>query len=140
MAPASVGEVHFDIPQRDVLIDARFRSRSQDSRHTLAWLAAQSSVDPDRIGVIGASRGAELALLLGTLYPRVRVVVAYMPSNVVARGAAIRARGSTPRRSAADRLRRCRRPVVAIRWKRRAPRFRLNGSTGKGDGVWPSAD
>ena len=50
------------------------------------WLAAQPSVDPNRIGVIGASRGAELALLLGGLYPRLRVVVAYMPSHVVVRG------------------------------------------------------
>jgi dienelactone hydrolase len=50
------------------------------------WLAAQASVDPDRIGVVGASRGAELALLIGVLYPRIRVVVAYMPSNVVWRG------------------------------------------------------
>jgi dienelactone hydrolase len=50
------------------------------------WLAAQPSVDPNRIGVIGASRGAELALLLGALYPRLHVVVAYMPSHVVVRG------------------------------------------------------
>ena len=50
------------------------------------WLAAQPSVDPNRVGIIGASRGAELALLLGGLYPRLRVVVAYMPSHVVVRG------------------------------------------------------
>jgi dienelactone hydrolase len=52
----------------------------------ITWLAAQPSVDPNRIGVIGASRGAELALLLGGLYPSLRVVVAYMPSHVVVRG------------------------------------------------------
>lgn len=52
----------------------------------IAWFAAQPSVDPDHIGVIGASRGAELALLLGSGYPRLHVVVAYMPSNVVIRG------------------------------------------------------
>jgi dienelactone hydrolase len=52
----------------------------------MTWLAAQPSVDANRIGVVGASRGAELALLLGTVYPRLRVVVAYMPSNVVVRG------------------------------------------------------
>ena len=52
----------------------------------IGWLAAQPSVDSNRIGVIGASRGAELALLLGGLYPSLRVVVAYMPSHVVVRG------------------------------------------------------
>jgi dienelactone hydrolase len=52
----------------------------------LNWLAAQPSVDPDRIGVVGGSRGAELALLLGALYPRLRAVAAFEPSNVVWRG------------------------------------------------------
>jgi len=52
----------------------------------LQWLAAQPSVDARRIGVLGASRGAELALLLGVAYPDIRAVVAYMPSNVVWRG------------------------------------------------------
>jgi dienelactone hydrolase len=52
----------------------------------ISWLAGRPSVDPTRIGVIGASRGGELALLLGALYPDLRVVVAYMPSHVVVRG------------------------------------------------------
>jgi dienelactone hydrolase len=52
----------------------------------LRWLAAQPSVDVGRIGVLGASRGAELALLLGASYSNIRAVVAYMPSNVVWRG------------------------------------------------------
>ncbi len=54
--------------------------------NAIAWLAAQASVDANHIGVIGASRGAELALLLGSIYPRLHAVVAYMPSNVVVRG------------------------------------------------------
>jgi dienelactone hydrolase len=49
----------------------------------LDWLAAQPSVDPSRIGVLGTSRGGELALLLGSAYPQIRNVVAYVPSNVV---------------------------------------------------------
>lgn len=37
----------------------------------------------DRIGVIGASRGAELALLLGATFPQIRAVVGYVPSGVM---------------------------------------------------------
>jgi dienelactone hydrolase len=48
----------------------------------LEWLSAQPSVDPGRIGVLGISRGGELALLLGSIFP-IRTVVAYVPSNVV---------------------------------------------------------
>ena len=47
------------------------------------WLKAQPGVDPARIGVVGISRGGELALLLGATYPQVRAVVAYVPSHVV---------------------------------------------------------
>jgi dienelactone hydrolase len=48
----------------------------------LAWLAAQSEIDPDRIGVLGISRGAELALLSGAKFGNIRAVVAYAPSSV----------------------------------------------------------
>jgi len=52
----------------------------------LQWMSAQPSVDPSRVGVLGLSRGAELALLLGTIHRDVDAVVAYMPSNVIVRG------------------------------------------------------
>lgn len=52
----------------------------------LQWISAQPSVDRSRVGVLGLSRGAELALLLATIYPDLHAVVAYMPSNVVVRG------------------------------------------------------
>ena len=48
------------------------------------WLKSQPSVDPNRIGLLGTSRGGELALLLGATYPSFfRVVVANVPSSVV---------------------------------------------------------
>jgi dienelactone hydrolase len=49
----------------------------------LVWLAQRPEVDPNRIGVIGGSRGGELALLLGATYPQIRAVVALVPSGVV---------------------------------------------------------
>lgn len=49
----------------------------------LAWLARHARVDAERIAVIGVSRGGELALLLGATYPRIRAVVAYVPSGFV---------------------------------------------------------
>ncbi|RPH43500.1 MAG: acyltransferase, partial [Burkholderiales bacterium] len=49
----------------------------------LDTLAALPSTDADRVGVFGASRGGELALLLGARCPRLRAVAAFMPSGVV---------------------------------------------------------
>ena len=40
-------------------------------------------MDPSRLAVMGASRGGELALLLGATFPMLRAVVAYAPSHVV---------------------------------------------------------
>ncbi len=48
----------------------------------LGWLKAQPEIDALRIGVLGISRGAELALLLGTRFPEVHAVAAYAPSSV----------------------------------------------------------
>ena len=48
------------------------------------WLARQEGlVVPNDYAVMGVSRGAELALLLGSRYPEVRAVVAIAPSSVV---------------------------------------------------------
>lgn len=49
----------------------------------IRWLQAQEGVRADRIGVMGTSRGGELALLLGATYPEIRAVVGYVPSGVV---------------------------------------------------------
>jgi len=47
-----------------------------------AWLGRQPEVDARRMGVLGVSRGAELALLLSSTFPEIRAVVAYAPSAV----------------------------------------------------------
>jgi dienelactone hydrolase len=46
------------------------------------WLGHQPTVDADRIGIVGTSKGAELALLLGSRYPQLKAVAAYAPSSV----------------------------------------------------------
>lgn len=49
----------------------------------LAFLRAQPTVNPNRIAVVGGSKGAEAALLVGTRDRKVKAVVAGMPSSVV---------------------------------------------------------
>jgi fermentation-respiration switch protein FrsA (DUF1100 family) len=49
---------------------------------TFSWLSAQPEIDMQRLGVLGVSRGAELALLLGTTFQQIRAVVAYAASSV----------------------------------------------------------
>jgi dienelactone hydrolase len=47
----------------------------------LAWMMQRPEVLSDRIGVMGTSRGGELALQLGSMYPQIRAVVAYVPAS-----------------------------------------------------------
>jgi dienelactone hydrolase len=48
----------------------------------LGWMQKQPQILPDRLGVVGTSRGGELALQLGSMYAQIKVVVAYVPANV----------------------------------------------------------
>jgi dienelactone hydrolase len=50
--------------------------------HAMLWLGRQPEIDVRRMGVLGISRGAELALLLSSTFPEIRAVVAYAPSAV----------------------------------------------------------
>lgn len=49
----------------------------------LDWMATQDAVQGEQCALIGFSRGAELALLLGATFARVAAVVAYAPSSVL---------------------------------------------------------
>ncbi len=49
----------------------------------IAWMQRHPRIAGDRIGVVGESRGGELALLLGATFTSVRAVVAYVPSGLV---------------------------------------------------------
>ena len=48
----------------------------------LAWMMQRPGIAADRIAVMGTSRGGELALQLGSMYPQIKAVVAYVPANV----------------------------------------------------------
>lgn len=50
------------------------------------WLGKQPCVANGSIGLIGASRGGELALLAASLFPQVQAVVGYTPSGVIWEG------------------------------------------------------
>jgi pimeloyl-ACP methyl ester carboxylesterase len=49
----------------------------------IAWMKRHRAVTRDNLAVLGASRGGELALLLGATFPQITAVVAYVPSAIV---------------------------------------------------------
>jgi len=48
----------------------------------LIWMMERPEIIADQIAVMGTSRGGELALQLGSMYPPIKAVVAYVPANV----------------------------------------------------------
>jgi carboxymethylenebutenolidase len=57
-------------------------------RDAMTWLAKQPSADPDRLGVVGISLGAALALEAGAADPRIKAIVDYfgpLPEGMAAR-------------------------------------------------------
>lgn len=72
-----------DLPPRLVGVPLASVERAVD------WLATHEQVREDPLGVVGWSRGGELALLTGTRCDRVRTVVGYVPSTVVFQGNAL---------------------------------------------------
>ncbi len=45
----------------------------------ISWMMSRPEVVPNRIAVLGMTRGAEAALQVGSLYPEIKAVVAYAP-------------------------------------------------------------
>ncbi|HEY0759071.1 MAG TPA: acyl-CoA thioesterase/bile acid-CoA:amino acid N-acyltransferase family protein [Acidisarcina sp.] len=48
----------------------------------IAWLSKRPEAAPGRLGIVGTSRGGELALQLAAIYPQLKAVVAYVPADV----------------------------------------------------------
>jgi dienelactone hydrolase len=65
----------------------------------LDWLKQQPDVDPARIVVMGASKGAEAALLLASRRPDLRAAVAGMPTSVAWKGVNWSKGGQSPHAS-----------------------------------------
>ncbi|MDB5433199.1 MAG: dienelactone hydrolase [Caulobacter sp.] len=63
------------VPRRLIEIPLEYLFRGID------WLKARPEVRPDRVAIMGQSRGGELALLLGSLRSDVAAVIAYVPSG-----------------------------------------------------------
>jgi dienelactone hydrolase len=49
----------------------------------MKWLDGRPEADATKLAVMGGSRGGELALLLGATFPRIKAIVARVPSGVV---------------------------------------------------------
>lgn len=53
-------------------------------QNAFVWLKKQPQIDGSHIGLYGVSRGAELALVLGSVFPKdIQTIVAVVPSSVV---------------------------------------------------------
>lgn len=51
-------------------------------KQAIHWIEQHPRVQKSKIGVLGGSRGGELALLLGSLFPQIAAVVATAPSSL----------------------------------------------------------
>jgi hypothetical protein len=65
----------------------------------LEYMQRNAAIDRTRIGVVGVSRGGELALLLASYAPAIDAVVAFVPSSVVFQSGSSTQPGQKPRSS-----------------------------------------
>lgn len=76
-AALALAYFHFeDLPEMLAAIPLEYFGRA------LSWMARRPEILAERVAVMGTSRGGELALQLGSMYPRIGAVVAYVPANV----------------------------------------------------------
>jgi dienelactone hydrolase len=68
------------VPTDGIRVDVEVVERAR------SFLASRPEADGDRIGLVGTSKGAELATLAATIYPWVRAVVGIVPTDVVWEG------------------------------------------------------
>lgn len=73
-----------DIPNK--LSQIRLESFSEAIEEYLKSDATSPYIDPDLIGVMGTSKGGELAMLLGSHYPQFKFVIGVVPSHVIFQG------------------------------------------------------
>ncbi len=77
---AALGLAYFaydDLPKELVNIPLEYFG------HAIRWMQSQDGVAGERLAVLGASQGGELALLLGSKFPDIKAAVAYVPSGVM---------------------------------------------------------
>jgi dienelactone hydrolase len=113
----------------------------------VAWMMQRPEIAPERIGVLGTSRGGELALQVASLYSQIKAVVAYVPANVRHPACCGNTRvpyawtlGGRPLAVAMPRLRpdpeMQRNAAIAVE-NASGPILMISGDD---DGVWPSSD
>ncbi len=80
---AALGVAYFgykNLPPNLELIQLEYVAQAID------FLRSKPEVDTSKIGIIGVSKGGELALLIASNYPKIKFVVGYVPSNVAFQG------------------------------------------------------
>jgi len=76
-AALALGYFHYqDLPDKLEAIPLEY------FQSALAWMASRPEILGGRLAVMGASRGGELALQLGSMFPRIGAVAAFVPANV----------------------------------------------------------
>lgn len=62
--------------------DDYYDTLTRDLEGAISWLKQQPNVDPDRIGIIGAQLGADVAFISSALFDDIKTTVAISPGNV----------------------------------------------------------
>ena len=80
---AALALAYFDYQGMEGLPTSLMEIPLEYFERAIAWMGKQPQVNRDKLAVVGISKGGELALLLGSTFPEIKSVVAYVPSGVV---------------------------------------------------------